>query len=341
MALPTATSGLLEARRWRRAFNRPLTTAHGRWTHREGCYLRWQTDADVRFAEVSPLPDFGTETLEAASQVLGPFLGDCGVTDLIALEQAAGPALRWALSCLRHGLAEAPLTRTVPSAALLGAPDVGVALEAVEAGFRVLKLKIGVSDAAQERRAVADLVQALPHGVTLRLDANGGLAPEAVCPWFQAASAWPVEFIEQPLAPGREADVVALSRESGVALAFDESVAGFGSLQEQSERHPEVILVVKPPLLGDLAAFRDWRKAHPETTLVYSSALESGFGQMVARHLAACDPGKTLAAGLGVEAWFRPDAFGLPLDGPDLALQDLKQRGEHCWSQAASLNFCP
>lgn len=319
-------------RRWSRTFRSPLRTAKGLWERRQGLYLKRGTGAGFRYAEVAPLPAFGTETFEealAVARAIGQ--GRAG-----AVEQA-GPALRWGLSCLSAPIPEAPRERTVTTAALLGsvAECSTTALnEALRAGYRVLKLKIGVGVGHEERSLLGALARQLPSGVQLRLDANAGLAPTEAEAWFQAASGLPVEYLEQPLAPGDEAVMAELSSDAGVRVALDESVAQLPELSRLAGACPQAVFVVKPGLLGDLPGFLRWREAHREVTLVYSSAFESGLGQMVTRHLAAIDAGRTLAGGLGIEHLFEPDAFGLCPDGPDLRLKSLERLAERFWMAA-------
>ena len=57
-------------RSYRRFFRQPLRTAHGLWSMREGFIVRCEVDGQVGFGEVAPLPDFGTETVEAAAEFL-------------------------------------------------------------------------------------------------------------------------------------------------------------------------------------------------------------------------------------------------------------------------------
>ena len=60
----------LSYRAYRRTFLRPLRTAHGEWTQREGFILRVDGGGGTAYGEVAPLPDFGTETVGEADALL-------------------------------------------------------------------------------------------------------------------------------------------------------------------------------------------------------------------------------------------------------------------------------
>ncbi len=60
----------LSYRAYRRTFLRPLRTAHGEWTHREGFILRVDGGGGTAYGEIAPLPDFGTETVGEADALL-------------------------------------------------------------------------------------------------------------------------------------------------------------------------------------------------------------------------------------------------------------------------------
>ena len=66
-------------------------------------------------------------------------------------------------------------------------------------------------------------------------------------------------------------------------------------------------------------------------------SLESGYGQMVVRHLAAVDAGVCRVAGLGVEPLFASSPFGLCPAGAKLPLKRLARLAERCWMAASPL----
>ena len=57
-------------RRYQRSFTKPLRTAHGEWSVREGFIVRIEQNSATGYGEVAPIPEFGTETIEAAEAYL-------------------------------------------------------------------------------------------------------------------------------------------------------------------------------------------------------------------------------------------------------------------------------
>lgn len=104
-------------------------------------------------------------------------------------------------------------------------------------GLRDFKLKVGYDDDAQRVRAAArGLGRTLGRGATLRLDANGAwTARQAI----ERLSAWddvPISAVEQPLARGREDELVRLKQALPVKLMHDESLVSMNDAQRLLER---------------------------------------------------------------------------------------------------------
>ena len=60
----------LHLKPYHRPFQKPLETAHGVWSIRNGLLVGLQQGDAIGWGEVAPLPWFGTETLEEANQLL-------------------------------------------------------------------------------------------------------------------------------------------------------------------------------------------------------------------------------------------------------------------------------
>ena len=90
--------------------------------------------------------------------------------------------------------------------------------------FRAWKVKLGSPAGLDfDRLMFSAVLQALPVGTLISVDANGGwtLAQAIVmCRWLADHG---VEHVEQPLARGQEADLTELRRESRLPLIADES----------------------------------------------------------------------------------------------------------------------
>lgn len=317
---------------------------------------------------------------EAALLSLGPLLATQDITNTLDQLSTAAPCARWALECalLQARALAAPTaraanatkaealhscnndtvtasgdggnTRMIPLAALLPAIDVGALQGAINNGFNCFKVKIGLRPQQEEWPAVRQLLDRLAapaaatNGYRLRLDANGSLSTGALRLWLQALEPYSrqVDFMEQPLPAGHEAQTAAAFADSPVAFALDESLTTLGRLRHIARQSPQAVLVVKPSLLGHFCDFIQWRGQAPNRgrRIVYSTALETGIGLHHALQLAALDPAPMQPAGFGTGSLFANDGLGTPPVGPcaciDIAAADhtaTQQQMEAIWKQ--------
>ena len=334
--LPAARVSRIRWRAWCAPLKRAWHSAAGSLNARRGLSIRIETDTGlVGEGECAPLPAAGTETLAAARAALPGLLAGCrgqALQRLAARLVGAGatPALRCGLEAALLELAARargrPLFRLLaPGAtgmvavnAALGAldADIGARLEAaLAAGFRVLKIKLGVHPLEDELCRLRVLAGRLPAGVRLRLDANRAWTVEAAGAALRALAELPVESLEEPVAADDNV-LRRLQSQAAFPLALDESLAGrdAGALLAAP---PVRRLVLKPMVMGGLLpAWRlaqEARAAGLET--VVTSTLEAATGLQAALQLAAAlDDGR--AHGLATGAWLRDtDGVPLPRDG--------------------------
>jgi O-succinylbenzoate synthase len=343
----------LQFRRYRLPFRSPVRTAHGPWVAREGVVLRLEDEAGrVGWGEAAPIPAFGTETAQEAEDACRA-LGEW--TSGAALDAVPGR-----LGCLRAALAGArgecsggetinPERRYVPVAALLpaGKPALAMIPDRLEAGFRVFKWKVGVGDPADELSLLDDVCAALPSGAKLRLDANGAWERRHAERWLERCAERPIEFVEQPCAaagPGadqagarrREEDLLlGLAGDFPTPLALDESLVGDGDVARWLDVGWPGVFVVKPSLLGDLAAART-RLVAARAPVVFSSALETAVGARAALRAAWSWPGELRAVGFGVWPLFADPRCDGPRSAPFLRGEDVAALNpEETWNALA------
>ena len=258
---------------YQRAFRHPLRTARGEWAIREGFLLRVEQGGLVGYGEVAPLPEFGSETVAEA----GAFLEQLVLEPEREVPQEL-PCCAFALSA---ALMRTSSQRDYAVSALLpaGSAALRLATEKVNRGYSSLKWKIGVEPVAQESAVARSLLESLPAGVRVRLDANASLTSIELEQWLEllALFAGQVDYMEQPLACGEEAAMAQYMRTSGVAIALDESLNGLGGgrwLEPGAWAGP---LVIKAPLMGDAALLA--AKLEPVAgQVVLSSVFETGIG---------------------------------------------------------------
>jgi len=330
----------LEYRAYRRKFARPFTTGGGVWSAREGIIIKL-TDKDGRFGfgEAAPIPSF---TGVSAARVLAWLRH--APDELTDAELRRIPArlacLGWAIACARAMqagvLTAPPRIKSLATAALL--PSGVAAIAAIDQwageGYRVFKWKMGVSSPHEEFTLLEKLLDALPSGGKLRLDANGALSRREWSAWCDGlnalgSTAAAIEFFEQPLPPATGSpcwrEQARLAAVSPVPVALDESVVGWQGLRSACSAKWPGPLVVKPALLGDPAKFFKWR-GQKRADLVYSSSFETSVGIHAALCLAATDPhAGRRALGFGTLDAFTHDGLQLPVHaaGANLALNKL------------------
>jgi len=104
-------------------------------------------------------------------------------------------------------------------------------------GLRDFKLKVGMPDDVERIRAVLQQVgRAVARGrATLRLDANGGWTRDQAIERLSDFGEMPVAALEQPLPPGREADLPFVHDLTEVPLIHDESLVSLEDARRLEE----------------------------------------------------------------------------------------------------------
>ena len=280
---------------YRREFRVALNTARQKWTVRQGFIVRVEQEGRVGYGEVAPIPEFGSETFEDARNFLER------VSDCPGLEVPEN------LPCCAFALSSALLPASGPLeeyavAALL--PAGNEALQAlvskVRLGYRTFKWKLGVASPDKEQLILKKILQILPEGSRLRLDANGAWSEEIFSQWLEFLQSYrnQVEFLEQPMSVGCEHIMSHLAEGSGISIALDESLNGACGFRWLDEWQGP--LVIKPLLMGDCRPLL--RKLSPYAErIVLSSVFETGIGVLNALHFADALPGLRYAIGFDTQ----------------------------------------
>jgi L-Ala-D/L-Glu epimerase len=220
-------------------FRAPLTTAHGELRERELLAVRLRAADGVEgVGEAAPLEPYDGVSLAAAREALEacrPVLADAGDAPAADLLRACRETARlpqalaaidlalWDLVGRRAGqpvarlLADAPRD-TVPVNALVA--DAEEAAAAARAGFRCVKVKVGLGDDAER---VAAVRAAVGPGVAIRVDANGAWELDEARAVLAALAPLGIELAEEPVR-GAEAQR-ALRADSPIPVAMDETGA--------------------------------------------------------------------------------------------------------------------
>jgi len=306
----------------------PWRTARGALTRRDGWIVHVQdADGNAGLGECAPLPAAGTETAAQARTTLEAWRHRLsGVTPVEALDalgpMTGTPAARCAIECalldlitrraglpLRCRLGDNPQP-SIPVNAYVGSADPALAARcaaAVAAGFKVLKIKLGVHAPDAERHALQRAVRPMPPGVSLRLDANGAWDLRAARGWLTWLADMPIESLEEPLSSIDLGSLQDLQRQAPFPLAMDESALAMLELPG-ADAWPVRRLVLKPMVhggaLATLAVARRFLAAGVE--VVFTTALEAAPGRWLCAHVAAA-AGPSPAHGLDTGRWLAED----------------------------------
>ena len=291
----------LEWRPYRFALQPPMVTACGPWSERCGWLLRLQDPQSSRMSWGEAAPMDHEHALCAASiSALPTELSTGELNDrLVALPGPVAFAIGLALAELEGLLGDGWLP--APASAVL-LPAGGDAIPALQQALSrqsnpsafVANWKVGVLDCDRELQVLEQLLEQLPAGAQLRLDANGGWDRVTAGRWaMRLEQEAKLQWLEQPLPPRDHAGLLALARRLPVAL--DESLrdaAGVPSGWPGWLAHKPAVEGDPRPLLHHLQIGAPRR--------MVTTALETGIGGRAVAHLAAlaCRVPPPCAAGM-------------------------------------------
>lgn len=311
-----------EFRPYQRRFKQPLHTSHGMWKYRQGIVLRLTNEAGkMGWGEIAPLSWFGSESIEQALEFCQQLPSQ--VTDNILFSVPPTlPACQFGFESAWEVIGERgsdkgkgrkDATKGLPIESYSGLLQAGE--EGLQAwrslwqqGYRTFKWKIGVAPIQNELSLFERLVQLLPDGAKLRLDANGGLSLPEAKDWLKhcdvlADGPIRLEFLEQPLPPDQVDVMSRLSQEFITAIALDESVATVDQLEACYQRGWRGIFVVKAAIAGSPTRLRQFCLRH-KLDMVFSSVFESAIARRyIETHLINDFP-QQRAMGFGINHWF-------------------------------------
>lgn len=185
-----------------------------------------------------------------------------------------------------------------------------------QAGFQVIKLKVGAAGPADELAQLHHLSEQLNPSTQLRLDANQAWNWQQAAYFIDGLQGLPVESLEEPLQLPALTDLEKLQRRTSIPLAMDESIPGTGAkvlIQSGIVRR----LVLKPMVLGGLHPVMEIAGQARQAGMdcVVTSALESAAGIWATCQLAAAiDPWfPGLAHGLATSPWLNQDTGEPPV----------------------------
>lgn len=158
------------------------------------------------------------------------------------------------------------------------------AIEKIQAGFNVIKIKVGALDFDEECRLLEKIrKQFSAFKITLRVDANGAFDAEDALEKLNELKRFELHSIEQPIAAGQWDWMQKICAEGPVDIALDEELIGVNVFEQADKMIKHIkpsYLILKPNLIGGLSISDQWITfAHKHHVGWWAtSALESNVG---------------------------------------------------------------
>lgn len=281
-------------------FKAPSGTSRGVMTERKVWYLILESEGQTGIGECSPLPGLSLENPQALEARLQECLQEFHQEKLPDLNRLAEfPSLRFAIESALHDLKKGGKRILFPSAFTEGRDTIPIngliwmgSLESmkdqvrnkVEQGFRVIKMKIGAMDFAEELKLLLWIrVEYSNHELELRVDANGAFNASEAMDKLNALAEFKLHSIEQPIAQGQTDALKALCTKTPVPVALDEELIPITQMAEKRALLEKVrphYIILKPSLHGGFMGCEEWISIAEKLNIGWwiTSALESNVG---------------------------------------------------------------
>jgi len=290
-------------------FKQSLRTSHGKWQIREGIIISLtNSQGIVGRGEIAPLPWFGSETMAQATEFCQQLENTVSQQEIMAIKDCL-PCCQFAFESAYLALTQEIQTNPLNLDFCYLLPAGEKVLSTWQDLYKnnaatTFKWKIGVLPFASEIQILKQLARSLPSEVNLRLDANGGLNLSQARQLLSVTdSLEAIEFIEQPLAQDRLAEILQLSKEYNTLLALDESVASFKQLQQAYQQGWQGVYVIKAAIMGYPSRLIRFCRDN-KLDAVFSSVFETKIGRETVLNMTQ-QLAHPRALGFGVEHLYR------------------------------------
>lgn len=154
--------------------------------------------------------------------------------------------------------------------------------EKLDAGFRVIKIKIGGINFEDELDLISNIRRHFDASdLELRLDANGSFTPDNALGYLDRLSKYGIHSIEQPIKAGQIDEMAALCSKSPIPIALDEELIGMRNFAEKKallEAIQPHYIILKPALCGGFKDADEYISFVGPSRWWATSALESNVG---------------------------------------------------------------
>ncbi len=154
----------------------------------------------------------------------------------------------------------------------------------IDAGFKVLKMKIGAIGLNQEMEILKSIRKEFTaNELELRVDANGAFAPADALEILNRLAELKIHSIEQPIKARQWHEMAALCEKSPIDIALDEDLIGLFHSAERRKLLYDVkpaYIILKPSFIGGFRGSEEWINMAEELNIGWwaTSALESNVG---------------------------------------------------------------
>lgn len=324
-------------------FRSPFRTGSAIYKNRNGILIHYKNNGINLVVEAAPLPGFSGESLDDVKQVLmnqkefiREFLeDDITLQSIRDLDKHSGlnlPSIQFALSYLslsvlaeKKGKTIYDLFRTIPANSIQVNGVVGHASlkemeerieESIQHGFKMVKVK--VPHPSEELASLLSRIQKKYPAIYFRLDANQSWPVSSIeknCGLFRNLH---IQYIEEPSFTENLQDFERFQESCCIPLALDESVSSLDVLESVLKKHPDVFVIIKPMLLGNILKIHETisRFRGSSKHIVCTTALESSIGRSMVATTTSIIGDQHLSHGLNTGHLFANDLL------PDLEIKN-------------------
>jgi L-alanine-DL-glutamate epimerase-like enolase superfamily enzyme len=132
------------------------------------------------------------------------------------------------------------------------------ALGAIKAGYRALKLKVGLSALEEDLEIVAALRNAVGSGIRIGMDANAAWNYHQALRFVTAVEKHDILFLEQPVPYWDIEGLATLRRHTHIPIMADESACGTADLIQLIKLEAADAFLLKGPKAGGLLRSKMW-----------------------------------------------------------------------------------
>lgn len=188
------------------------------------------------------------------------------------------------------------------------------AAQAVEDGYKCVKLSIGSRFPEHDVEVVRRVRDAIGYGIALRADADESWSPDRAIATLVQLEEFNLEYVEQPVTAVDISGMATVRQAVPMPIAADESVNTIEDAEAVIKAGAADVLVIKPTRAGGIRASQAMMELAAEHSMrsVIASSMETGVGTAAALHLAS-SRGEAEASGLGSGRLLESDLLVHPL----------------------------